>query len=88
MASTGRAEYRPITDDEAMEAFLLLSREEGILPAIESAHALAGAIQLGREAEAAGQRPPVILVSLSGRGDKDVQTAMDYFGIEGKGAVS
>lgn len=90
LASTGRAEYRPITDDEAMEAFLLLSREEGILPAIESAHALAGAIQLGREAEAeaAGQRPPVILVSLSGRGDKDVQTAMDYFGIEGKGAVS
>ena len=85
LASTGRAEYRPITDDEAMEAFLLLSREEGILPAIESAHALAGAIQLGREAEAAGQRPPVILVSLSGRGDKDVQTAMDYFGIEGKG---
>lgn len=88
LVSTGRAEYRPITDDEAMEAFLLLSREEGILPAIESAHALAGAIQLGREAEAAGQRPPVILVSLSGRGDKDVQTAMDYFGIEGKGAVS
>lgn len=88
LASTGRAEYRPITDDEAMEAFLLLSREEGILPAIESAHALAGVIQLGREAEAAGQRPPVILVSLSGRGDKDVQTAMDYFGIEGKGAVS
>ena len=88
LASTGRAEYRPITDDEAMEAFLLLRREEGILPAIESAHALAGAIQLGREAEAAGQRPPVILVSLSGRGDKDVQTAMDYFGIEGKGAVS
>ena len=88
LASTGRAEYRPITDDEAMEAFLLLSREEGILPAIESAHALAGAIQLGREAETAGQRPPVILVSLSGRGDKDVQTAMDYFGIEGKGAVS
>ena len=88
LASTGRAEYRPITDDEAMEAFLLLSREEGILPAIESAHALAGAIQLGREAEAAGQRPPVILVSLSGRGDKDVQTAMDYFGIKGKGAVS
>ena len=88
LASTGRAEYRPITDDEAMEAFPLLSRAEGILPAIESAHALAGAIQLGREAEAAGQRPPVILVSLSGRGDKDVQTAMDYFGIEGKGAVS
>ena len=83
--SIGRAEYRAIDDDEAMEAFRLLTREEGILPAIESAHALAGALQIGREAQAAGSRPPTILVSLSGRGDKDVQTAMDYFGIEGKG---
>ena len=83
--SIGRAEYRAIDDDEAMEAFRLLTREEGILPAIESAHALAGALQIGREAQAAGNRPPTILVSLSGRGDKDVQTAMDYFGIEGKG---
>ena len=83
--SIGRAEYRAIDDDAAMEAFRLLTREEGILPAIESAHALAGALQIGREAQAAGSRPPTILVSLSGRGDKDVQTAMDYFGIEGKG---
>lgn len=83
--SIGRAEYRAIDDDAAMEAFRLLTREEGILPAIESAHALAGALQIGREAQAAGNRPPTILVSLSGRGDKDVQTAMDYFGIEGKG---
>ena len=83
--SIGRAEYRAIDDDEAMEAFRLLTREEGILPAIESAHALAGALQIGLEAQAAGNRPPTILVSLSGRGDKDVQTAMDYFGIEGKG---
>jgi len=88
LASTGRAEYRPITDDEAMEAFLLLSREWGHPPALGSAPAGPGPTQLGRGAEAAGQRPPVILVSLSGRGDKDVQTAMDYFGIEGKGAVS
>ena len=80
--SIGRAEYRAIDDEEA---FRLLTREEGILPAIESAHALAGALQIGREAQAAGSRPPTILVSLSGRGDKDVQTAMDYFGIEGKG---
>ncbi|MDO4887123.1 MAG: tryptophan synthase subunit beta [Actinomycetaceae bacterium] len=85
LASIGRAEYRPVTDDEAMEAFRLLSREEGIIPAIESAHALAGAIQIGRQAEEAGAEPPTILVSLSGRGDKDMQTAMDYFGIEGKG---
>ena len=83
--SIGRAEYRAIDDDAAMEAFRLLTREEGILPAIESAHALAGALQIGLEAQAAGNRPPTILVSLSGRGDKDVQTAMDYFGIEGKG---
>ena len=83
--SIGRAEYRAIDDDAAMEAFRLLTREEGILPAIESAHALAGALQIGLEAQAAGSRPPTILVSLSGRGDKDVQTAMDYFGIEGKG---
>ena len=83
--SIGRAEYRAIDDDAAMEAFRLLTREEGILPAIESAHALAGALQIGLEAQTAGNRPPTILVSLSGRGDKDVQTAMDYFGIEGKG---
>lgn len=85
LSSIGRAEYRPIDDAAAMEAFRLLSREEGIIPAIESAHALAGALQIGKEAEEAGNRPPTILVSLSGRGDKDVQTAMDYFGIEGKG---
>lgn len=85
LASIGRAEYRPITDAEAMEAFRLLSREEGIIPAIESSHALAGAIKLGLEAQAAGEKPPTILVNLSGRGDKDVSTAMDYFGIDGTG---
>jgi tryptophan synthase beta chain len=74
----GRAEYRPITDDQAMAAFALLSREEGIIPAIESAHALAGAIDLGRELGP----DAVILVNLSGRGDKDVETASKYFGIE------
>ncbi|ADG74880.1 tryptophan synthase, beta subunit [Cellulomonas flavigena DSM 20109] len=80
---TGRAQYRPVTDDEAMEAFRLLCRTEGIIPAIESAHALAGAIQLGREAQGWGQdgRPPVLLVNLSGRGDKDVATAAAWFGL-------
>jgi tryptophan synthase beta chain len=77
LRETGRAEYRPITDDEAMEAFALLSRTEGILPAIESAHALAGAMQLGRELGP----DAVILVSLSGRGDKDVHTAARWFGL-------
>jgi len=75
----GRAEYRPITDDEAMAAFALLSRTEGIIPAIESAHALAGSMQLGLELGP----DAVILVNLSGRGDKDVQTAATYFGLEG-----
>lgn len=73
---SGRAEYRAITDDEAMEAFRLLSRTEGILPAIESAHALAGAMQVGRELGP----DAVVLVSLSGRGDKDVHTAGRWFG--------
>jgi tryptophan synthase beta chain len=74
---TGRAEYRPITDAQAMDAFSLLSRTEGIIPAIESAHALAGALDLGRELGTDG----IVLVNLSGRGDKDVETASKYFGL-------
>jgi len=74
----GRAEYRAITDSQAMEAFAVLCRTEGIIPAIESAHALAGAMIIGRELGS----DAVLLVNLSGRGDKDVQTAADWFGIE------
>lgn len=84
LSDIGRADYIAITDAEAMEAFRLLTREEGIIPAIESSHALAGAIRIGREAAERGESP-LILVNLSGRGDKDVQNAMDWFGIEGKG---
>ncbi len=73
----GRAEYRAITDKEAMEAFSLLSRTEGIIPAIETAHALAGAIKVGKELGPEA----ILLINLSGRGDKDVQTAAQYFGI-------
>ena len=73
----GRAEYRAITDDEAMYAFSLLSKTEGIIPAIETAHALAGAMQVGNELGP----DSVLLINLSGRGDKDVQTAAAYFGI-------
>jgi tryptophan synthase beta chain len=73
----GRAEYRAITDDEAMGAFKLLCETEGIIPAIETAHALAGAIDLGKELGP----DAILLLNLSGRGDKDVQTAADYFGI-------
>src|SRR6201999_1986394 len=77
LSDIGRAEYRPITDAEAMTAFRQLCRTEGIIPAIESAHALAGAVQLGRELGP----DAVILVNLSGRGDKDVETAATYFGL-------
>ncbi|MDF3288649.1 tryptophan synthase subunit beta [Streptomyces silvisoli] len=73
----GRAEYYPVTDDEAMQALLLLSRTEGIIPAIESAHALVGALRIGRELGLNG----LLLVNLSGRGDKDMDTAARYFGL-------
>jgi tryptophan synthase beta chain len=79
----GRAQYLPASDDEAMEALRLLSRTEGIIPAIESAHALAGALRLGRELGP----DAVLLVNLSGRGDKDVQTAGRWFGLFDEGAV-
>jgi tryptophan synthase beta chain len=74
----GRAQYRAITDVQAMEAFALLCRTEGIIPAIETAHALAGALQIGKEL---GPNS-TLLINLSGRGDKDVATAAAYFGIE------
>jgi tryptophan synthase beta chain len=75
LKETGRAQYRSVTDAEAMDALRLLSRTEGIIPAIESAHALAGALVLGRELGPEG----VILVNLSGRGDKDMDTANKWF---------
>jgi tryptophan synthase beta chain len=78
LAEVGRAQYHPITDAEAMDAFALLCRTEGIIPAIESAHALAGVLQLGRTL---GPQA-LLLVNLSGRGDKDVATAARWFGIE------
>ncbi|WP_020657722.1 tryptophan synthase subunit beta [Amycolatopsis benzoatilytica] len=77
LKDSGRAEYRPVTDAAAMDAFQLLSRTEGIIPAIESAHALAGALELGRELGPEG----LIVVNLSGRGDKDMDTAAKWFGL-------
>ena len=74
----GRAEYVPVTDAEAMDALRLLARTEGIIPAIESAHALAGAVKLGAEL---GE---VVLINLSGRGDKDMDTAARYFKLTGE----
>jgi len=77
LMKTGRASYRAVTDAEAMNAFSVLCRTEGIIPAIESAHALAGALDVGRELGPDG----LIVVNLSGRGDKDVDTASKWFGI-------
>ena len=74
---SGLARYAPVTDSEAMEAFRLLCRTEGIIPAIESAHALAGALRIGPELG----EGTVLLVNLSGRGDKDVDTAARWFGL-------
>ncbi|NLU74627.1 tryptophan synthase subunit beta [Streptomyces sp. HNM0575] len=82
LKQSGRGDYRPVTDDEAMRALRLLSETEGIIPAIESAHALAGALELGRELGPEG----LILVNLSGRGDKDMDTAARYFGLYDEGA--
>lgn len=81
LSSIGRAEYQAITDAEAMDALMLLSRTEGIIPAIESAHALAGALKLAAERPAS----EIVLVNLSGRGDKDMETAAQYFGLIGGG---
>jgi len=78
----GRAEYRPVTDAEAMDAFALLARTEGIIPAIESAHAVAGAVKLGQELGP----DAVILISLSGRGDKDMDTAAKWFNLTDEAA--
>ncbi len=77
LKDAGRVQYEPITDTEAMDAFGLLCRSEGIIPAIESAHAVAGALKLGAELG----RGAVIVVNLSGRGDKDVETAAKWFGL-------
>jgi len=76
LAETGRATYLAVTDTEAMDAMALLARTEGIIPAIESAHAVAGTIKLATE------RPgQTLLVNLSGRGDKDMGTAIEWFGL-------
>ncbi len=77
LAKSGRADYSPVTDKEAMDALALLARTEGIIAAIESAHALAGSFRL---AERLGPGRTV-LVSLSGRGDKDMGTAIEWFGL-------
>ncbi|WP_125098415.1 tryptophan synthase subunit beta [Leucobacter chromiireducens] len=77
LSDIGRVSYIPATDDEAMQALRLLSQTEGIIPAIESAHALAGALRIARDLGP----EQIVMVSLSGRGDKDMATAGRYFGL-------
>ncbi len=81
---TGRAEYEPVADEEAMTAFQLLSRTEGIIPAIETAHGIAGAMRVGKRLGS----DAILLVNLSGRGDKDVDTAATYFGLVADDSVT
>ncbi|WP_318488849.1 tryptophan synthase subunit beta [Photobacterium leiognathi] len=80
--ATGRAEYGSVTDDEALEAFQLLARNEGIIPALESAHALAYAMKLINEEP---EKEQLLVVNLSGRGDKDIFTVHDI--LKDKGAL-
>ncbi|GAA1364907.1 MULTISPECIES: tryptophan synthase subunit beta [Catellatospora] len=83
----GRARYQPVTDAEAMDAFALLCRTEGIIPAIESAHALAGALRVIPALREELGHEPTVIVNLSGRGDKDMHTAGEYFGLFDSGEV-
>ena len=74
LRDSGRAQYVSVTDDEAMQALLELCKLEGIIPAIESSHALAYAIKVAKTME----KDKIIVVCLSGRGDKDVNTVQRY----------
>jgi tryptophan synthase beta chain len=78
LKDTGRAEYVSITDDEAMEGFRVLTLEEGILPALESAHAVAHVLKLAP----ALSSDKTIVVCLSGRGDKDIHTVAEVMGVK------
>ncbi len=78
LKDTGRAEYVSITDDEAMEGFRVLTQEEGILPALESSHAIAHVLKLAPTLP----KDKTIVVCLSGRGDKDIHTVADYMGVK------
>ncbi len=81
LAKIGRASYKPVTDTEAMEAMALLSRTEGIIPAIETAHAVAGVLRDAEQLRAERGPDATVLINLSGRGDKDMETALTWFGL-------
>ena len=81
LAATGRAAYTPVTDAQAMDAMALLSRTEGIIPAIESAHAIAGALDVAKRLGQEKGPDATVIINLSGRGDKDMGTAIEWFGL-------
>ncbi|SFG81674.1 tryptophan synthase beta chain [Neptunomonas qingdaonensis] len=78
LKDSGRAEYASVTDEEALSAFRMLTRVEGIMPALESSHAVAHAIKVAKEMD----KDQIVLVNLSGRGDKDIHTVAGIDGIE------
>lgn len=78
LKDTHRAEYYAITDDEAVRAFQLLSRLEGIIPALESSHAIAQAVKM----VPGMAKDQIVVVTVSGRGDKDVNQVADYLGVQ------
>ncbi|TIR46115.1 MAG: tryptophan synthase subunit beta, partial [Mesorhizobium sp.] len=78
LRDSGRVEYEPILDDEALEAFQLTTRVEGIIPALESAHAIAHAMKIVPKMD----KDQIVIVNLSGRGDKDVHTVAKMLGME------
>ncbi|BBB29429.1 tryptophan synthase beta chain [Neptunomonas japonica JAMM 1380] len=78
LKDSGRAEYAAITDEEALDAFRMLTKVEGIMPALESSHAVAHAIKVAKEMD----KEQIVVVNLSGRGDKDIHTVAGIDGIE------
>ena len=81
LSAAGRATYTPVTDAQAMDAMALLSRAEGIIPAIESAHAVYGALDVARRLGEEKGPDATVIINLSGRGDKDMGTAIEWFGL-------
>jgi len=80
LKDTGRARYLSATDEEALQAVLLVARTEGILPALETAHAFARIGEVARHLSESRERPVSIVVGVSGRGDKDLSTLLDRLG--------
>ena len=78
MKASGRAEYKDVTDAQALEAFHLLCRTEGIIPALESSHAVSAAVELAKTLA----QDQIVLVCLSGRGDKDIDIVAKASGLE------